>query len=169
MAASKFPTAAHAEADRLLEKIRDAQRAYEHLQWQAAESLRASQEYWGPLLKREKGRVDFLGKELETLMKKATGEIFPERREPGSDRVDLPHGCLIHALALKIRKAKTVTPEKLEELGFPEAVKIVKSVDWDALEDWPDARLFLVGTERKPADDYAWEVKDVSTGPEKCN
>jgi len=49
--------------------------------------------------------------------------------------------------------------ERLEEMGFSEAVRVAKSVDWDVLERWPDEKLNLVGTERVPKETIEYELK----------
>lgn len=156
---SKFPTVFHAQANALLLEIGEVTRAHKTEEAKAAVELEALRQKWAPSLKEHQEYLADLKKQLLALMRKAKTDLFPERSEPGSDRVDLPSGALIHSLAAKLRKAKCVTPEVLEELGFPEAVRIVKSVDWDRLEGWPDARLVLIGTERKPVEEFAWEVK----------
>jgi hypothetical protein len=156
---SKFPTPAHAQANALLLEIEEAIARLDQEKTKAAAYLQKVCDDWGAALKPLKETLDAKEKELLALMKKSRLDLFPERSEIGSDRVDLPGGAVIHALAEKIRKAKSVTPEKLENLGFPEAVKIVKSVDWDKVEEFTDAQLFLIGTERKRTEDFAWEVK----------
>jgi len=46
-----------------------------------------------------------------------------------------------------------------EEQGFGEVVKIAKSLDREAIEKWPDERLFLIGAERKPKEEYSYDLK----------
>jgi len=49
---------------------------------------------------------------------------------------------------------------RLEEIGAVEAIKIVKSVDWDVLDKWTDERLIEVGTERGKKERFAYEIFD---------
>ena len=42
---------------------------------------------------------------------------------------------------------------------FGEVVKIVKSLDREAIEKWPDERLFLIGAERKPKEEFNYDLK----------
>lgn len=75
-----------------------------------------------------------------------------------SDRLELPHGALLYEVQRRVKRARGVL-ERLEAAGFLEAVKVAKSVDWDALEAWPEERLIYVGTERIKKEVYAYELK----------
>ena len=75
-----------------------------------------------------------------------------------SDRLELPHGALLYEVQRRVKRARGVL-ERLEAEGFMEAVKVAKSVDWDALETWPEEWLIFVGTERIKKEVYAYEVK----------
>ena len=58
-----------------------------------------------------------------------------------------------------MRQAKDLTPDKLKAMGFPEAARVAKSVDWDLLSSWPDERLFMVGTHRRVKEEFSNELK----------
>jgi hypothetical protein len=93
--------------------------------------------------------------ELKTLAREHHPDFFGESE---SCRVELPHGALLFALERRVKRARGVL-ENLKAEGFTQAVKIAESVDWDLLETWPEERLWLVGTERKTKEVYAYEVK----------
>jgi len=152
-----YATPAHEQADRLLAAIRKAIQGLEREQFDAAEAMRNHQLYWGPRLEREKGRVAYLEEQLKELEKAHRSEFFGDLE---SARAEIPHGVLTFDLSRPVIKRKTVTPELLEQLGFPEAVRIAKSVNWDELETWPEARLILAGTERKIKETYGFELKE---------
>lgn len=95
-----------------------------------------------------------LEKDLVALMKKNSGLIFD-----GEERVEVEHGSLLFTIEERVRKAKWVL-ENLKEHGFTEAVKVVESVDWDALDKWSKEKLALVGTERKRKEVFSWEIKE---------
>jgi hypothetical protein len=76
----------------------------------------------------------------------------------GTDVVNLPHGSLIHSVADKVSIPRDALA-KCEELGFDEVVKIAKSLDREAVEQWPDARLFLIGAKRKPKEEFSYDLK----------
>jgi phage host-nuclease inhibitor protein Gam len=103
-----------------------------------------------------KADLSVLEKDLLRLAKTVKGAIFNGE----SDRVDLPHGSLLYQVEKRVRKARSVTTDRLEELGFDDAVKTAKSVDWDAIDQWPDARLAAIGTERKRKEVYSYELKN---------
>ncbi len=78
-----------------------------------------------------------------------------------TDVVNLAHGSLIRALVdkVKIPKDREKVIAFCEELGFPEVVKIVKSLDREAVEKWPDERLLLIGAERKQKEEFSYDLK----------
>lgn len=80
----------------------------------------------------------------------------------GTDVVNLPHGSLIRELADKVKIPRDALA-KCEELGFNEVVKIAKSLDRDAVEKWPDARLLLIGAERKPKEEFSYDLRKEPT------
>lgn len=100
--------------------------------------------------------------ELVALMKENKNEFFAGE----IDRVDLTHGALLHQVKEAVKRSRAVTPEALEELGYSDAVKIVKSVDWDEIEKWPNVKLAEIGTERKQMEKFEWEISgDGDQGP----
>jgi len=94
-------------------------------------------------------------KSLIALMKTAKGILFD-----GIDIVRLLHGCLIHAVTDKVSIPRDAL-SKCEELGFAEVVKITKSLDRDAVEKWPDAKLILIGAERKQREEFSYDIAKV--------
>ncbi len=93
-------------------------------------------------------------KTLRQIMKKNLGVIFGGRQ----GRVDLPSGALLYQVVERVKKARGVL-EKLKEQGIKEAIKIAESVDWEKLEEWPEERLLLVGTERVQKEEFDYELK----------
>lgn len=76
----------------------------------------------------------------------------------GTDVVNLPHGSLIHNKADKV----TIPRDALEACKtnkFNDVIKIVESLDRDAIEKWPDAKLALIGAERKPKEEFKYTLK----------
>jgi hypothetical protein len=76
----------------------------------------------------------------------------------GTDVVNLPHGSLIHSVKDKVSIPRDALA-KCEELGFDEVVKIAKSLDREAVEKWRDEKLFLIGAERKPKEEFSYDLK----------
>jgi phage host-nuclease inhibitor protein Gam len=54
--------------------------------------------------------------------------------------------------------------EKLKSYKFTEAIRKKESVDKDAMRDWPDERLELVGMRRKKEDEFFIELKAEGLG-----
>jgi phage host-nuclease inhibitor protein Gam len=76
----------------------------------------------------------------------------------GTDLVDLPHGTLIRYVADKGTIPKGALA-RCEELGFADAIRIAKRLDREAIEKWPDERLFLLGAERKQREEFSYDLK----------
>ncbi len=76
----------------------------------------------------------------------------------GRDVVNLPHGSLIHAIVDKVHIPKTALAA-CEELGLSEVIKIAKSLDREAVEKWSDEKLVLIGAERKPKEEFSYDLK----------
>ena len=76
----------------------------------------------------------------------------------GTDVVNLPPGSLIHNIADKISIPKTALAE-CKAQGFQDVIKIVESLDRDKIEKWPDAKLVLIGAERKQKEEFSYNVK----------
>lgn len=97
--------------------------------------------------------VKDLDKTLIDLMKAEKKTLFA-----GGDVVNLPHGSLIRSQEWKVKIPRDAIG-KCEELGFTDVVRIAKSLDREAVEKWPEEKLFLIGAERKPATKFSYEVK----------
>jgi phage host-nuclease inhibitor protein Gam len=95
----------------------------------------------------------FLEKGLISLMKKNKGVLFEK-----TDVINLPHGSLIRNKEDKVTIPKTALAA-CEEQKFTDVIKVVKSLDRDAIEKWPDAKLVLIGAERKPKEEFNYTVK----------
>jgi hypothetical protein len=76
-----------------------------------------------------------------------------------TDRLELGNGALLWSEFWKVKRAKTVTPAVLEDLGYLDGLRIEKKINWDVLEEWPEDRLIAVGTERKKKVNLEYELK----------
>lgn len=92
-------------------------------------------------------------KAIKALMKANKGLLFD-----AADVVDLSPGSLIYSAGDKVTIPKTALAE-CEAQGFTDVVKIVKSLDRNAIERWPDAKLALIGAQRKLIEDYTYSLK----------
>ena len=92
-------------------------------------------------------------KELITLMKKNKAILFD-----GTDVVNLQPGSLIREKGDKVSIPKTAL-EACKSNGFKDVIKVVESLDRPAIEKWPDAKLVLIGAERKPSEEFKYNIK----------
>ena len=102
------------------------------------------------------------GKELIALMKKNKGLLFD-----GTDVVNLAHGSLIRNEAEKVSIPRDAL-EACKGNGFDDVIKIVESLDRDKIEQWPDAKLVLIGATRKPKEEFKYSLK-ASDRTRGCN
>lgn len=91
--------------------------------------------------------------DLIALMKKNKNILFDKK-----DVVKFEVGSLIHNIADKVNIPKDAV-ERLKEQKFLDAIKIVEHADRDAIEKWPDAKLFLIGASRKTKEVFGYELK----------
>jgi len=152
---AKYAGLAHQRADELLGQIREAEEELSRKQVQANEALDEWKAVWGRSLKPLQERLAVLDLDLRALEKAERQAFFGESE---SCRVELPRGALLFQVARHVKKAKGVLAE-LERQGLEEGLKRLVVVDWDALEAWPDERLWLVGAERVRKEAYSYEVK----------
>ena len=86
------------------------------------------------------------------------GELFRERRS-----LELAFGLIgfrqSTQLVQQLRVTQGMTLEKLHEYGFLDAVRVKEEIDKDAMSDWPDERLELVGMKRRQSDTFYIEIK----------
>ncbi len=176
------PTPAHTEANRLLAEVAAAKSSRLRAEADLAaeeERLKELSPFWESLetayleeLKRETEAIASL-KAFETDNK---WELFaPPTLAPHSIKTELPGGDLFYSLEEHVVRPRKVDVlaniEEFAELeiyglgdyqGFARAIKIAKSVDWDLLKTWPQERLLLVGTEKKPKEVFTFELRKES-------
>lgn len=141
------------DADRLLAEIASHKAVIDGISAKAVEELNRVHAYYAAQEAAHKDLITLCDKALQQLMKKNKGILFDS-----ADTVNLPHGSLVRSLADKVSIPRDALA-KCEDLGFNEVVKIAKSLDREAIEKWPDERLFLIGAERKPKEEYSYDLK----------
>lgn len=92
-------------------------------------------------------------KTLLAMMKNARQEFFSD-----TDIVTLQNGALLRKIEDKVKIPRDALG-KCEELGFAEAIKIVKTLNRGVIDQWPDERLFLIGCERKKVEQFSYDLK----------
>ncbi len=139
-------------ADALLQDIRDLGDEIQRQEAEYQQALAALTEkhrervsaYKAELVKREN---------LLMLLMKQNRQILFD----GRDIVRLANGALIHGTEDRVKIPRDAL-SKCEQLGFNDAVKIAKSIDREAIEKWPDEKLFLIGAERKPRETFSYDL-----------
>jgi len=140
-------------ADSLLWLIRDATRDIERIEAEYNEEAAALARRYDAKLHNLRQARDRDHGILMKLMKQLKGIFFD-----GTDVVNLRAGSLIHNVEDKVTIPRTALAT-CETLGFNDVIKIAKSLDRDAVEKWPDAKLFLIGAERKPVEEFSYDLK----------
>lgn len=149
------PSELHGRADELLREIAQSHAAITALRVELQARLDAVIAEYKDGIDALSARLDSADHAVRRFAKRHSEELFAE-----SDRVELRYGALMHAVERRVRRTRDML-ERLESLGAVEAIKIAKSVDWDAVDKWPDERLVEAGTERVRKDVYCYETKAV--------
>jgi hypothetical protein len=90
-------------------------------------------------------------------MKKNKGVLFDD-----TDVVNLAHGSLIREKGDHVTIPKTALAA-CKENKFTDVIKVVESLDRDEIEKWTDAKLTLIGAERKPKEEFNYSLKPVKS------
>jgi hypothetical protein len=141
------------QAEQVLGNLRDITNVIASLKAEAKLKMDATASRYNTLLMPVIENQEAQGKQLIALMKKNKTVLFD-----GTDVVNLPHGSLIHSVADKVSIPKTALDE-CKAQGFQDVIKIIESLDRDAISKWPDAKLVLIGAERKQKEEFSYNVK----------
>jgi phage host-nuclease inhibitor protein Gam len=147
-----YPTLRHVEADELLAKAAHLtgalKTAMDAFQIEHDKLVMKHKEHIAPV----KHALEVLERQIKAYAKKHRVDLFE-----GRDRIDLAYGALLRKEESHVRKIRDML-QRLEDAGANDGIKIIKSVDWDAIEGWTDERLIEVGTERVKAESFAYEI-----------
>lgn len=153
---------AAAAADELLQEIGGIQAGIRAITNRVAAEIEAVRERHRADLEALKARLAASEKGLLALARRARGALFADR-----DRIDLPHGSLLHQVEERVRRARGVLEameaalERDPEARYiAEAIKIAKAVDWDRLEQWSPEQLAAVGTEKARKELFTYEIRN---------
>jgi len=141
------------EANEILTYMRDIVDGIADLEARANAEMAEITARYGHLLNPMRDEMAALEKEITALMKKNKAVLFD-----GTDVVNLANGSLIHEQGEKVSIPKTAL-DSCKANGFDDVIKIVESLDRDAIEKWPDAKLVLIGAARKPKEEFKYTVK----------
>jgi hypothetical protein len=144
---------ARGQADEYLQRLGEVDAALTEMEARAEAELAPVREKWEARLAPLRERRKNFDEALLSLARKARQEFFA-----AADLVDLRHGWLIYGKRRVVRKSRGVLA-LLESLKWEEAIRRTAKVRWEVLEDWPEARLIAVGTERVDQETFAYEIK----------
>lgn len=139
--------------ERLLQSIKAEKQALQDISAQYQKEVEKVQAKYYKHIEEIKANIKNYELELEKTAKKYKYELFDR-----TDMVETTFGRLILTVKEAVRRAKGVL-EKLEELGWTEAIIVEKKVNWEELEKWTDERLIAVGTERIRKEKIEYELK----------
>lgn len=142
------------DAEQLLLWLRDLTHDITALETEASAEMAAVTERYNGLLTPLRDEQTARAKELIALMKKNRAVLFD-----GTDVVNLPPGSLIRNKADHVTIPKTALAE-CKAQHFDDVIKIVESLDREAIEKWPDAKLVLIGATRKPKEEFSYNLKN---------
>jgi phage host-nuclease inhibitor protein Gam len=96
---------------------------------------------------------------LEQTMKYNKKVLFADK-----DVVSLTYGTLLRTVDKKNlvfhgKKEDIIATLERLGVGFAEAVKVAKSYDRDIIREWPDDKIAQIGAERKPKEDFSYDLK----------
>jgi DNA repair exonuclease SbcCD ATPase subunit len=145
------------EIDELFAKIKTEKRALEKLETSYQKQLEKLQAKYYPEFESRKQALRNYEEELEKLAIRYSADLFED-----SDLCETRLGRLIKQIKVAVKKARGVL-EKLEKLGWTEAIIIEKKVNWAVLENWTDEKLIACGTERVKKIRILYELKTKKT------
>jgi phage host-nuclease inhibitor protein Gam len=124
-----------------------------------AEDIARIKSNYAPIIDKATAAIAAGEKELNRLMKKHRPALFDLPAETGSARRDLAGGhALIYSVVRRVRKIKGML-RKLKLAGMKKQIKVVESVDWDAVDALDDDLLVQLGTARELKETFAYEIK----------
>jgi len=141
------------EIDELFAKIKAEKRALEKLETSYQKQLEKLQAKYYPEIEAHKQALRTFEEELEKLATRYAADLFED-----TDLCETRLGRLIKQIKVAVKKARGVL-EKLEKLGWTEAIIIEKKVNWAVLEQWPVEKLVACGTERIRKVRIVYELK----------
>jgi len=143
----------HEQADQHLAKIAELTGRIELREKTFEREVQELRGLYQPEQEKLKKELAIEANNLLTLMKKNKSDLFEKK-----EKVVLPHGMLIHTIASKLTLPKNAV-DRIEEMGWNEAIKIAKNVDREMVEKWPIERIIAIGGDKKPKEKFEYELK----------
>lgn len=136
----------------LLVRIKEKKQKLEDIQRMYMEELESLQKRYGKSIEDIKEGIRKDEQELQKLALRYKNEVFV------GDIAELQNGRLIYQVKVAVKRIRGML-ERLEQLGWTEAIIIEKKVNWAEIEKWTDERLIALGTERVVKETVSYELK----------
>lgn len=140
------------KAEQILVSIKNNKQALQDIEAQYREELEEVKNKYYKHIEGIKQEIKTAETELEKLALKHKYELFR------GDIAELENGRLILQIKQAVKRVRGML-ERLESLGWTEAIIIEKKVNWDEIEKWTDERLIAAGTERVIKETVVYELK----------
>lgn len=140
------------KADELLGKIKINRKILEDIETQYKEELEQVKNKYYKHIEEIKKDIREFEEELQKFALKHRHRLFE------GDLAELENGRLILQIKQAVKRVRGML-ERLEALGWTEAIIVEKKVNWEELEKWTDERLIAVGTERVIKETINYELK----------
>lgn len=140
------------KADDLLGRLKIHKKMLEDIEGQYKEELEQIKNKYYKHIESTKQEIREIEEELQKYALKHRHELF------AGDIAELNNGRLILQIKKAVKRVRGML-ERLEALGWTEAIIVEKKVNWDELEKWTDERLIAAGTERVVKETVTYELK----------
>lgn len=140
------------KADEILNKLKIHKKMLEDIEAQYKEELEQIKNKYYKHIEGTKEEIRELEEELRKFALRHRHELF------AGDIAELRNGRLILQIKQTVKRVRGML-ERLEALGWTEAIIVEKKVNWEELEKWTDERLIAAGTERIKKETVTYELK----------
>ncbi|MDI1471910.1 hypothetical protein THER_1665 [Thermodesulfovibrio sp. N1] len=150
--AAKNQDTVRLKVEDLLAKIKINKQMLEAIENQYKGEIEAIRSKYYRHIEEVKNDIRQYEEELQKFAFRHKAELFT------GDIADFQNGRLIYQIKKAVKRVRGIL-ERLEQLGWNEAIIIEKKVNWDEIEKWTDERLIAVGTERVIKETINYELK----------
>jgi hypothetical protein len=137
-------------AEELLKTIAYGRKAFEEVEREARLEMERVKALYEERIRKRQKFLKTHEDSLVALMKRR--QVFD-----GADKVTLASGVLLWLRAPKVSIPRDAL-QKMDALGWTDGIKVVRSIDRDALDKWPDTMLAQIGAERKEKEVFSYET-----------
>jgi len=149
----KYPSKYHEQADEMLDRIRSLRADRDRLATEVESKLQAVRNHYAARLAGIEAELAAYERALLHLIKAKKRTLFAD-----ADKVILKCGALIMQIQLAVKRSRDML-SRLKAAGRTDVIRVAETVNWDALETWPDEELAAIGAERIRKESFSYEIK----------